>query len=50
MIILHAKSKPSISTERMSNAPGAMRCVCAIQWLDAGARCSKGRVQAEATS
>jgi hypothetical protein len=50
MIILHAKSKPSIRTERISNAPGAMRCMCAFLWLDAGARCSKGRVQAEATS
>jgi hypothetical protein len=50
MIILHAKSKPSISTERMSNAPGAMRCVCAFQRLHASARPSKGRAQAAATS
>jgi hypothetical protein len=50
MIILHAKSQISVRTERISEAPGAMRCVCVFQWLHAGARCSKGRVQAEATS
>jgi hypothetical protein len=50
MIILHAETMAGLAAERKFNARGALRRICAFQWLHAGTRSYPGLVHATAAS